>query len=560
MGADEVGERIAAHLLDAEGDAFTIGVDAENDGFEFVALLVLADGFFTGFVPGKVGEVNQTVDAAGQADEHAEVGDRLDLTGDLVALLVGLSEVFPRIRLALLHAEGDAAAFFVDVENHDFDFVAERDNLARINVLVGPIHFGNVHEAFNAGFDFNEGTVVGDVRDLAEEAGALRIAAGDADPRIFAELLETEADAVLVLVELENLGFEFLTNLNDFARVTDAAPGQVRDVEETVDAAEVDEGTVVGDVLDDALDDGAFLERFKELGAFFAHVGFNNSAAGNDDVVALAVELDNLEFEGLAFVRRRVLDRTGVDERTREEGADAVGHDGETALDLARNRTGNEFTGFESLFEVHPGGETLGLVAAEDGVAVAVFDGFDGDGDEVTGLNGHFTAVVLELFDRHIGFALEAGVHNHKVVVDAHDFSGDDFTLTHFLLSEAFGKKLSEGFGLVGFVGHCLMEKIHTRGLLPWAELNKNRPLRPAERHRKIWNRYSTTTQRASSHQRRTFFTTSSMPISEVSSTFASSAGRSGAVARWLSRRSRSSRSRVSASRSAVSPRPISCL
>ena len=67
------------------------------------------------------------------------------------------------------------------------------------------------------------------------------------------ELLEAEGDAVLVLVELENLGFEFLTNLNDFARVADATPGEVRDVEETVDATEVDEGAVVGDVLDDVL-------------------------------------------------------------------------------------------------------------------------------------------------------------------------------------------------------------------------------------------------------------------------------------------------------------------
>ena len=309
-------------------------------------------------------------------------------------------------------------------------------------------------ETFDTGFDFNEGTVVGDVRDLAEETGTLRVAAGNANPRIFAELLEAEANAVLVLVELENLGFEFLANLNDFARVTDTAPGQVGDVEKAVDTAEVNEGTVVGDVLDDTLNDGAFLERFEELGAFFAHVGFNNSAAGNHDVVALAIELDNLEFEGLAFVRRRILDRTGVDEGTREEGADAVGHDGKTALDLARNRTGNEFTGFESLFEVHPGSEALGLVAAEDGVAVAVFNGFDSNRDEVARLDGNFTTVVLEFVDRHIGFALEAGVNDDKVVVNTNDFSGDNFTLTHFLVSEAFGKKLSEGFGLVGFVGH----------------------------------------------------------------------------------------------------------
>ena len=214
------------------------------------------------------------------------------------------------------------------------------------------------------------------------------------------------------------------------------------------------ESTVVGDVLDDTRNDGTFNEGFEKLGAFFTHVGFNNSATGNNNVVALAVELDNLEFEGLAFIRRRILNRTGVNEGTREEGTDAVGHDGETALDLARNRTGNEVTSFESLFEVHPGGEALGLVAAEDRVTVAVFDGFDGDGNEVARLDGHFTVVILEFVDGNVGFALEAGIHDDEVVVNANNFSGDDSALAHFLLSKAFGKKLGEGFGHFGFVGH----------------------------------------------------------------------------------------------------------
>jgi hypothetical protein len=43
--------------------------------------------------------------------------------------------------------------------------------------------------------------------------------------------------------------------------VAHAAPGQVGDVQQAVDAAEVDERTVVGDVLDDALDDRALFER-----------------------------------------------------------------------------------------------------------------------------------------------------------------------------------------------------------------------------------------------------------------------------------------------------------
>ena len=96
-----------------------------------LALLVVAHGFFAGLVPGEVGQVHQAVDAAGQADEHAEVGDRLDLARDLVALLVVRGELLPRVRLALLHAERDAAALLVDLEHHDFDFVAELHDLGR---------------------------------------------------------------------------------------------------------------------------------------------------------------------------------------------------------------------------------------------------------------------------------------------------------------------------------------------------------------------------------------------------------------------------------------------
>ncbi len=54
----EVVERVTAHLLNTEGDTFTFDVDRENNCFEFFALLVLANSFFTGFCPrtGRRGE------------------------------------------------------------------------------------------------------------------------------------------------------------------------------------------------------------------------------------------------------------------------------------------------------------------------------------------------------------------------------------------------------------------------------------------------------------------------------------------------------------------------
>src|SRR5690606_6915189 len=102
-----VGERIVFQLLDAQGDALALRINGEDDGFQLVALLEATHGFFAGFVPRDVGQVNQAVDAAVQADEDTEVGDRLDGAGDLVALVELAGEVFPRVGLALLDAQGD---------------------------------------------------------------------------------------------------------------------------------------------------------------------------------------------------------------------------------------------------------------------------------------------------------------------------------------------------------------------------------------------------------------------------------------------------------------------
>ena len=387
----------------------------------------------------------------GQADEDAEVGDRLDRALDAVAALHRRGKLLPRIGLALLHAERDAALVLVDLEDHDLDFLAERDHLRRRDVLVRPVHLRDVDQAFDARLDLDEGAVVGDVGDLAEQARALRVAARDAVPRIVAELLDAERDAVLLGVELEHLGVELLADLDDFARMADTAPGHVGDVEQAVDAAEVDERAVLGDVLDHAVDDRAFAQRLHQLGALFAHRRFDDGTARQHDVVALAVELDDLELHRLALERAHVLDRTRVEERARQEGADAVDEDGQAALDLAVDGAGDELARLERVLEREPRGEALGLVAREDGVAVAVLDGVDRDRDEIAGLHFELALVVLEFVDRNVGFRLEAGIDDDEAVLDADDLGGDDFTTAHLRLLERILEHGGERIGRVGF-------------------------------------------------------------------------------------------------------------
>jgi hypothetical protein len=158
-----------------------------------------------------------------------------------------------------------------------------------------------VHQALDAILDLDERAVVGDVRDLAEHARVGRVATRDVLPRVRAELLEAQRHARALAVELEDADIDFVADLDHFRRMLDALPRHVGDVQQAVDAAEVDERAVVGEVLDRALDDRAFLQVFHQRAALGGELLLDDRAARHDDVVALLVELDDLELERLVL-------------------------------------------------------------------------------------------------------------------------------------------------------------------------------------------------------------------------------------------------------------------
>ena len=114
--------------------------------------------------------MHQTVDIAGQADKHAEIGNGFNRAFDFVAFFEVGFKILPWVWLALFHAQADAAFVFVDVQNHHFHFVAQLNDFAWVYIFVGPIHFGNVNQTFDALFNFYECAVVGQVRYFAEQA------------------------------------------------------------------------------------------------------------------------------------------------------------------------------------------------------------------------------------------------------------------------------------------------------------------------------------------------------------------------------------------------------
>ena len=160
--------------------------------------------------------MNQTVDAGSQTNEHTEVCDGFDRAFDAVATLGVLRKILPWVGFALLHAQRNTALVFVDFQNHDFNFVTQGHEFRRSDVLVGPVHFRNVHQTFDARLQLNKCAVVSDVGDLTEQASVLWVATVDAHPRIITHLLETQGNAVFLCIKLENFCCDFLTSCDHF--------------------------------------------------------------------------------------------------------------------------------------------------------------------------------------------------------------------------------------------------------------------------------------------------------------------------------------------------------
>ncbi len=393
--------------------------------------------------------MNQTVDAAFQADEDTEIGDRLDGAGDLVALVEAAREIFPRVGFALLDTQGDTTTLFVDVENLNFHFVANLNDFGRVDVLVGPIHLGDVHQAFHALFQFGEAAVVGEVGDLGGDTGAFRVTGFDGNPWVFAQLLQAQRYAVALAVELENLDVDLVANVDDLRRMLDAFPSHVGDVQQAVHATEVDECAVVGEVLDDTFDLLTFLQGFQQSFTLGAVLGFQDTATGNDNVVAFLVELDDLELEFLAFEVSGVAHRADIHQGAWQERTDTVDVDGETAFDLAVDDALDNFFRCESRFQNDPALCTLGFFAGQLGFTEAIFNRVQRNVNFVTHADGQLALFVVELLDRDDALGFQTGMDSDPVTIDVDHDAGDDGARLHVEGLQAFFKKFCKAFAHV---------------------------------------------------------------------------------------------------------------
>ena len=209
----------------------------------------------------------------------------------------------------------------------------------------------------------------------------------------------------------------------------DALVADVGDVQQAVDPAQVDEGAIVGDVLDHAVDHLTLGQRLDQARALLGAGFLEDGAARHDDVAAAAVHLQDLERLRQVHQRLDVADRTDVDLRTGQEGHGGVEVDGEAALDAAEDHAVDAVARFEFLLELVPGGLAAGAVAAQHGLALRILDAVDEDFDFVTDLQVGLLPRGGEFAQRDAAFALQPDVDDGEVVFDCGDGALDDAAL-----------------------------------------------------------------------------------------------------------------------------------
>src|SRR5262249_50986028 len=123
-------------------------------------------------------------------------------------------------------------------------------------------------------------------------------------------------------------------------------------MQKAVDAAEIDEGAIIGNILDDAVDDLTLLKLGNDLGALLGARLFQHGAARDNDIAAPAIHFQDLERLRHVHERCHVLDWADIDLASREEGHSAVEIDGEAALDAIEDHAFNLLPGIEFLLEL----------------------------------------------------------------------------------------------------------------------------------------------------------------------------------------------------------------
>jgi hypothetical protein len=197
-------------------------------------------------------------------------------------------------------------------------------------------------------------------------------------------------------------------------------PAELGNVDKSIHATKVHEGSEVDHRRNVTTTTLTGLEIGKEVASLLFLTLFEPGTTGEDNVVAITVELDDSSLNGLADVGLQVTNATLLDERCGQEASETNVYD-QTTLDDLNNQTGNDLIAVLEVFDVSPSLLVLSTLLGEDQSALLVFLLKDKSFDFFTdcdNLGGIDIVTDRELARRDNTFGLKANVKKYLITVN----------------------------------------------------------------------------------------------------------------------------------------------
>ena len=237
-------------LLDSQRNAAALLIDVEHLAFHFGTFFHDLAGMADFAGPRHIADVQQAVDSLFQLNERTVVGEVANTAFDKLSLGIAVDNFGPGILLCLLHTERDFLLLLVDFQNDDINRVIHLDQFVRMADPLGPRHFADMNQTFDAIFQFDKGTVAHHVDNSSLVRGIDGVFLTNIFPRACLQLLKPQGDFFLLIVDMKNLHFEIVVDFYHLGRVTDSSPTHVGDMQQAINATQVDKCSEVGDILD----------------------------------------------------------------------------------------------------------------------------------------------------------------------------------------------------------------------------------------------------------------------------------------------------------------------
>ena len=214
-------------------------------------------------------------------------------------------------------------------------------------------HLGNVDKALNTVAEVNKCTKGNKLGNSALDDSIDWILRNKYAPWILGSLLKTKGDTLTVKVNVENLNLNLLTNLNNLRWVVNVVPRKLGDVNQTINTAKINKRTKLNDRGNGTLKLHANLELAQDVLTLCFTSFLKNNTARKNNVVAVAIHLNNTSLNTSAHKCAKILDTTEVNKGCRQKATEANVKN-QAALNNLNNLTLNGLTSVELILNCLP--------------------------------------------------------------------------------------------------------------------------------------------------------------------------------------------------------------